>query len=39
VFEHLPKDFGMPAPDLDPEPQLNSPMDADQMAAILKRLK
>jgi Mn-containing catalase len=38
TFEHLPKDFGVPAPDLEPEPQLNAPMDPDQMAAVLKRI-
>ena len=37
-FEHLPKDFGVPAPDLEAEPQLNAPMDPDMIAAILKRL-
>jgi Mn-containing catalase len=40
VFEHLPADYGgtTPAPDLDPEPQLNAPMDPDHIAAVLKRL-
>lgn len=38
TFEHLPANYGAPAPDLEAEPQLNSPMDPDMIAAILKRL-
>ena len=38
TYEHLPADFGVPPPDLDPEPQLNSPADPDMFADILKRL-
>ena len=37
-FEPLPKDYGAPAPDLEPEPQLDAPTDPDMMADILKRM-
>lgn len=38
TFQHLPKDYGVPAPDLEPEPEIGGPMYPDQMADILKRL-
>ncbi|MBA4064348.1 MAG: manganese catalase [Isosphaera sp.] len=39
VFQHLPKDFGAPVPDLEPEPQLQAPLDPDTMKDILKKMK
>jgi Mn-containing catalase len=39
VFQHLPKDFGAPVPDLEPEPQLNAPLDAETLKDMLKKLK
>jgi Mn-containing catalase len=38
VFEPLPEGFGAPVPDLEPEPQLNAPMDPDMLADVLMRL-
>jgi Mn-containing catalase len=38
-FEHLPKDFGAKVPDLEPEPQLNAPLDPDLIADIMKKMK
>ena len=38
-FGHLPKDYGAPAPDLDPEPAIGGPLYPDQMADILKKMK
>ncbi|MBX9680396.1 MAG: manganese catalase family protein [Gemmataceae bacterium] len=38
VFEPLPEGYGAPVPDLEPEPQLNAPMDPDMLADIAKRL-
>ena len=37
-FAHLPANVGAPAPDLDPEPQLNAPLDPETIADIVKRL-
>lgn len=39
MFEHLPKDFGAPVPDLAAEPQLNAPLDPDTIADIMKKMK
>ncbi|MCU0704701.1 MAG: manganese catalase family protein [Fimbriiglobus sp.] len=39
TFEHLPADFGAPAPDLDPEPGIGGPLDPDHMKEVLKRMK
>lgn len=38
-FQHLPKDFGAPVPDLEPEPQLTAPLDPDTMKDLLKKMK
>lgn len=39
MFEHLPKDFGAPVPDLPAEPQLNAPLDPDTIADLMKKMK
>ena len=39
MFEHLPKDFGVPVPDLVAEPQINAPLDPDTLADLLKKMK
>ena len=39
TFEHLPADFGVPAPDLDPEPGIGGPLDPEHMKDILKKMK
>jgi Mn-containing catalase len=38
-YQPLPKDFGAPAPDLEPEPQLTAPLDPDTMKDLLKKMK
>lgn len=38
-FEHLPKDFGAPAPDLEEEPGLTAPLDPDTLKDLMKKLK
>jgi len=38
TFAHLPANAGAPPPDLDPEPQLNAPLDPETIADIVKRL-
>ncbi|MBX9626781.1 MAG: manganese catalase family protein [Gemmataceae bacterium] len=38
TFQHLPKDYGAPAPDLEPEPQLTAPLDADTLKDMAKKL-
>ena len=39
TFEHLPAGYGAPVPDLEPEPQLNSPLDPAMIADIMKMMK
>jgi Mn-containing catalase len=39
TYTHLPKDFGAPVPDLEPEPQLQAPLDPDTMKDLLKKMK
>ena len=39
TFEHLPAGYGAPVPDLEPEPQLNSPLDPAMIADIMKLMK
>jgi Mn-containing catalase len=38
VYQHLPKDYGAPAPDLEPEPQLGAPLDPETLADMAKKL-
>ena len=38
-FQHLPKDFGAPVPDLEAEPQLNAPLDAETLKDMLKKMQ
>jgi Mn-containing catalase len=38
TFAHLPANVGAPPPDLEPEPQLNAPLDPETIADIVKRL-
>ena len=39
TFQHLPVGYGGKVPDLEPEPQLNSPLDPAMIADVMKRLK
>ena len=38
-FTHLPPDYGAPPPDLDPEPQLNAPLDMETLKDMASKLK
>jgi Mn-containing catalase len=38
-FEHLPKDYGAPPPNLEEEPALGAPLDPDTLKDLMKKLK
>lgn len=38
-FEHLPKDYGAPPPNLEEEPGLGAPLDPDTLKDLMKKLK